>query len=165
MRIPAASASFERPFSLRLSRMLVATLVVGSLDLLTCSLYWGARGVSPARVAQGAAAWVMGADAYRGGTQSTMLGLSLLYLLALATVAGYRWLSMRDARLLRAPLRAGGLYGAMVFSMMTFVLIPLSAAPNSSGAHVDWLLVLLAIYVFAIGMPTALMVRWMRSTR
>lgn len=162
MRTPAASASFERPLGLRLPRMLVATLAIVSLDMLTCSLYWGAHGVSPARVAQGAAAWILGAEAYHGGGWSAMFGLLVLSLVALATVAGYRWLSSQDARLLRAPLRFGGIYGAFVYALLTFVLVPLSAAPGSSAGHFDWLIVLLAIYVFAIGMPTALLVRWMR---
>lgn len=164
MRHTALTAA-GRSASLRLPPLLLSSLAVGTLDFVACSLYWAARGVSPMRIAQGPAAWIIGADARTGGGWSAMLGLLVLYALALAIVAGYRWLATRDARLLRAPLRWGGAYGAFVFALLTFVLVPMSAAPNPHAANFDWLMVLLAIYVFAIGMPTALLVRWMHATR
>lgn len=165
MRQTVAHPAGERPLALRLPPLLLSTFVVGSLDFVACSLYWAIRGVSPLRIAQGPAAWVIGAEARTGGAWSALLGLLVLYALAAAIVVGYQWLAARDARLLRAPLRWGGAYGAFVFALLTFVLVPMSAAPNPHAAHFDWLMVLLAIYVFAIGMPTALLVRWMRAMR
>ena len=147
-----------------LSPMGTAALTIGSLDLAACALYWAMHGIPPARVAQAAGSWLVGASAFSSGALGTVLGLLVIYALAALDVAGYRWLASRESRLLRAPLFWGPAYGACLFALLTWVLVPLSAAPPHS-MNVEWMLVLLGIYMFLIGMPCALFARRMALHR
>ena len=55
-------------------------------------------------------------------------------------------------------------YGALAFAVLDWVLLPLSAAPPQR-ADPAWTMALLAIYVFPIGVPCALLARWMAARR
>lgn len=150
--------------SLRCPPLLASALLVGTLDIASCSLYWALRGVPVTRVLQGAGTWVLGSAAYSAPV-GAVVGLVVLYALATMFVAGYRLASESLPRLRQAPLRWGAIYGVVVFALMEWIVIPLSAATLSRQVDYEWMLALLSIHVFLIGIPCALCARWMRSLR
>lgn len=154
-----------KPLSLRCPPLLASALLVGTLDITSCSLYWALRGVPVSRVLQGAGTWVLGSAAYSAPAVGAIVGLVVLYALATVFVAGYRMANKSMPRLRQAPLRWGATYGVVVFALMEWVAIPLSAATLPRQVDYDWMLALLSIHVFLIGIPCALCARWMQSLR
>lgn len=149
---------FDPPAPLRLSPLLQATLVVGTLDLASCSLFWAFRDVPIWRIAQGAASLLLGARAYSLGVPAVLFGLVVLYTMAALSFAGYLRISARHPSLLHAPLRWGAAYGALLYALL-WVLIPLLFDPTWRVVHYDWMFTLLLIYMFLIGVPCALFAR------
>jgi hypothetical protein len=144
-----------------ITTLAAAAAVVAALDLIACAVYWEMHGVTVMQVARGPAAWIVGIPATRAmGPWAALLGLVVMYILAAVEVAGYRWLATRARlqRLIRQPVRFGMLYGALAFAMLNWILVPLSAAPGLR-AEGNWLVVLLLIHVFMIGVPCALLAR------
>ena len=105
---------------------------------------------------------LLGARAYSLGVSSALLGLVVLYTMAALSVAGYQRISARYPTLLRAPLRWGAAYGALLYTLV-WVLIPLLIVPAWHIVHYDWMFTLLLIYMVLIGIPCALFARWSQS--
>ncbi|MCI4567881.1 hypothetical protein [Lysobacter sp. CFH 32150] len=146
----------------RLSPLVQATLVVGTLDLASCGLYWAFRNVPIWRVAQGSASLLLGPKAYSLGVSGVLFGLVVLYTMAALSVAGFGYISERYPALLRAPLRWGAAYGALLYTLL-WVLIPLAIDPTWHIVHYDWMFTLLLIHMFLIGVPCALFAHWGQS--
>jgi len=114
-------------------------------------------GNSPAVVFQSIAFGLLGKAAFNDGMASTALGVGVHLLVSLVAakvfvLAALFW----DDVLLRKPVVSGLVYGAVVYVVMTFVVMPLSAigyAPQSSLVLI-WLS--LAVHLFAFGLPIAL---------
>lgn len=160
----ANAEAFDLPSLARLSPFVQATLAVGTLDLASCSLFWAFRDVPIWRVAQGAASLLLGPRAYSLGASSILFGLVVLYTMAALSVAGYQSICKRYPLLLRAPLRWGAAYGALLYTLV-WVLTPLLTDPTWHVVHYDWMFTLLLIYMFLIGVPCALFARWNQSPR
>ena len=140
-----------------------AAAAIALLDLAVCTAYWSVHGVDWVQVSRGPAAWVVGNEATHAmGSWASLLGVAVLYCLAAAELAAYRWLALRIPRLFRQPMRWGMLYGACVFAVLERIVLPLSAAPDA-GAEGAWFAALLLIYVLAIGPACALFARRCRS--
>ena len=149
---------FDQSALARLSPLMQATLVVGTLDLASCSLFWAFRDVPVWRIAQGAASLLLGSRAYSLGVSGVLFGLVVLYTMAALSVAGYQGLGRHYPALLRAPLRWGAAYGASLYALL-WVLIPSLSDPTWHIVHYDWMFTLLLIYMFLIGVPCALFAR------
>ena len=112
----------------------------GLLDCIYATVMWGViLGSNPAGVWQSVAAGLLGKEpAYSGGNATALLGLALhffiAFVMALVYVRASRHLPLLTAR----PLLMGVLYGAVLFVVMNFVVVPLSAigfhAPSLKGA-------------------------------
>ena len=137
-----------------------AGAVAGTLDILYAIGFWSFKGVPAARILQSIAAGVKGKDAFTGGGASAALGLTLHYLIAIgmaaafALVARYRW-----PGLLARPVRYGLLYGLLLYALMTYVVVPLSAAPGGGGGNALWIGCSLVAHAVLVGLPIALIVR------
>jgi hypothetical protein len=138
--------------------ILRGTLSAGLLDLTFAFAYWGLHGAGPARVLQGVATGLLGKDAWAGGAPAAALGLLLFWIIIAAAAAVYVLAAGRAGLLRRRPLPCGLLYGAGVNLVMTFVVMPLSAAPPSAMALSQRLVVMLGCAV-CIGLPIALAAR------
>lgn len=159
----AHAAALVLSTPIRLPSTFVAALVIGSLDWVSCSVFWAFRGVPMWRVAQGPASWLVGERAYSLGTVSVLLGATVMYAMAALSFVGYQRASEHFPVLLRQPLRWGAMYGALLYALLSWVVIPLSAAPVPHTVHYDWMSVLLLIYVCLIGIPCALFARLQQS--
>lgn len=105
----------------------LAGLVAGAFDIVYAIVSWGLRGVAPMRILQSVASGLLGADAYQGGLPIAALGLALHFFISFVA-AGVFYLAARCLPvLLQRPAVSGLLYGAGVFIVMNYAVIPLSA--------------------------------------
>jgi hypothetical protein len=141
--------------------LLLGGLVVGILDGLDAVIFFGLRsGARPERIFQGIAGGLLGRGAVQGGWRTALLGLFLHFFIAFAIVATYYVLS-RGARLLtRYPVACGIVYGVIVYAVMNFVVIPMSAiGPRTAPIPTPVLINGLLIHAFGVGLPAALFAR------
>jgi hypothetical protein len=135
--------------------LLAGGLVVGLLDGLDAILFFGARGVAPVQIMQSIASGLLGRAAYQGGIATAALGVLLHFGIALAVVVVYYVVSRQLPALNRRPLVFGPLYGLLVYGVMNFVVLPLSAAmtgPKSLPVVINGVL----IHALGVGLPSAL---------
>jgi hypothetical protein len=152
----------------RRARWLRATLcgglTAGALDIADALIFHGARGVAPWRVLQAIASGLLGRQAFSGGGWTATLGLGLHFLIATSAAALYALASLHLPVLVRRPWVCGLAYGLVVYAVMQFVVLPLSAfrpGPPAPPGSIDWGLVnLLLAHVFCVGVPIALSARW-----
>ena len=142
--------------------LLVGGLAVGVLDGIDALVFFGLRRVPPARLFQGIAAGLLGRSAFEGGMATAVLGVLLHFFIAFAVVATYhvaaRWIPGLTGR----PWIYGPLYGLLVYAVMTFIVIPLSAIgarSPSTGVLLNGLL----IHALGVGLPAALSARAARA--
>jgi hypothetical protein len=142
--------------------LIIGTLAVGVLDIIDAFVFFGLRsGASPVRILQSIAAGLLGRDAYQGGIGSAFLGLFLHLFIAFVIVMIYYAASGRVQMLIRRPLLWGPLYGVAAYIVMSFVVVPLSAA-GSGGVRVPpWPVALngVLIHALGVGLPSALAAR------
>ena len=139
------------------SRALIAGwLVVGFLDILDAFLFFGLRyDVHPTRILHSIAAGAFGRDAALGGGGMTAsLGLTLHFFIAAVVVIAAYLGGARLPALVSRPFVTGPIYGLIVYAVMNYVVIPLSAAPGPGGMPALPILVNgLLIHIFGVGIP------------
>lgn len=110
-------------------------LAAGALDILYAFAVYGplSYGLSPERVLQSVAAgWIGREDARAGGVSTAALGLATHFVIALVMAAVYV-LAAQSAKLLtRYAIGSGLVYGLILYVVMNYVVVPLSA--SASGA-------------------------------
>jgi hypothetical protein len=108
-----------------LTAIAVGGLIAGSIDIFVASAIYAA---SPATILQAIASGVLGRASYGGGVGTMALGLTLQWAMSLIIAAIYVAAAVRTPVLFAKPLRFGALYGVGVFVVMSFIVVPLSAA-------------------------------------
>src|SRR5687767_3773239 len=119
---------FERGSASTAAAVLYGTLAVGILDLLDAFVFFGLRGAAPLRILQSIAAGLLGRAAFAGGWRTALVGGVLHFFIAFVIVVVFLLASRRLRILTRHPVAAGLIYGAAVYLVMTFVVVPASAA-------------------------------------
>lgn len=139
--------------------LLYGTLAVGILDILDAFIFFGLRGVQPIRILQSIAAGLLGGAASNGGWRTAVLGLALHFFIAFTIVLVFLLASRRLPMLTRRPVITGLLYGIAVYLVMTFVVVPASAAGGRSLPA--WPVVLngVLIHMVGVGLPASLAAR------
>jgi uncharacterized membrane protein YagU involved in acid resistance len=135
-----------------------AGLVAGAFDIVYAIVSWGLRGVAPLRILQSVASGLLGPDAYQGGVETAGLGLALHFSIAIAAAGVFYAAALRLSILRRRPAVSGLAYGAAVFFVMNYVVLPLSAVghfPNMTP--LNYANALFANVAF-FGLPLALVV-------
>ena len=135
-------------------------VIAGALDLVYICTLWAARGVSPVRILQSVAAGWVGRDAaMQGGLATATLGLFSHFGIAVVMACVYYAASRRWPILREQPVRHGALYGVLLYVVMTYVVVPLSAA-GGNGVAWQWInLAHIAAHVLLVGIPCALAAR------
>jgi hypothetical protein len=105
-------------------------LVAGTLDITENLVFGQLRGVSPWRVFQYIASGLIGKQAFRGGWETVLLGVSVHYAIALAWTGVFYAVARKFAIVMRWPVLSGLLYGGVVYLIMTFIVVPLSGVPH-----------------------------------
>ena len=102
--------------------------IAGLLDAIYATVLWGViLGSNPAGVWQGVAAGLLGRASFDGGNTTAALGLICHFFIAFVMALVYVRASRRLPVLVSRPLLMGVLYGAVLFVVMNFVVVPLSA--------------------------------------
>jgi hypothetical protein len=134
-------------------------LIAGTLDLTAACVYsWLRASVSPVRVFQFIASGVLGTDSFTGGAKSAVLGVALHFLIATVATTVFYFASRAWFFLIEHPIVSGLLYGIPVYAFMNFVVLPLSQV-TQRPQPISSRLINLAILMFCIGLPIALIVR------
>lgn len=134
--------------------VVLGAVVVGTLDILFAILFWAPRGVAPARIFQSVAAGLYGRASFNGGTRTVVIGALLHYFIALCIVLVYWLASRRYDVLIRRPILCGSIYGVLVYVVMNYVVIPLSATQRSAFL-LSWVVSSVLVHAFLVGVPSA----------
>lgn len=108
--------------------VLLGGLVAGTLDIGAAVLI---SGRPPAFILQFIASGLVGKAAFAGGTGTVALGMVLQWVMGLIIAAVYVLAGLRIPELRRLWVAGGLAYGVVVYFVMTYAVVPLSAA----GAH------------------------------
>jgi uncharacterized membrane protein YagU involved in acid resistance len=135
-------------------------LIAGTLDITENLVFNAFRHITPVQIFQYIASGLTGAWAFHAGMESVALGVAIHYSIALFWTAVYYAASRSMVILIRRPVVCGLVYGAVVYLIMNFVVVPLTRVPHARAAmtlasRVSGVLALL----FCIGVTVAVLVR------
>jgi hypothetical protein len=146
-----------RPSSLTL--VLTGGVVAGGLDILYAIVFWAVkRGVPAQRILQSVAAGLLGPASFQGGTASAALGLALQFFIATTMSVTYYVVARRWPLLVQRPASCGLGYGLILYGIMNYVVVPLSAAGKGSRDPL-WVTLTILVHMVLIGLPIALFSR------
>jgi len=100
-------------------------LIAGTIDIGAASLI---SHLNPLVILQAVASGVLGKPSFHMGLSSAAIGLVLQWAMSLLIAAIYVGAARRLTILRRRWIGAGLAYGVVVYFVMTFVVVPLSAA-------------------------------------
>lgn len=104
--------------------MLLGGLIAGTVDIGAAALI---NDVSPVRILYFIAGGVLGRLALEGGALAATLGLALQWVMSLLIAAVYVIVSRRFPALRRVWIAGGLAYGPIIFLVMNYAVVPLSA--------------------------------------
>ncbi|MFY9745936.1 MAG: hypothetical protein WA891_20925 [Acidobacteriaceae bacterium] len=141
-------------------------LIAGTLDITENLVFNAFRHITPVQIFQYIASGLTGMWAFHGGMESVALGVAIHYAIALFWTVIYYAASRRLGILIRRPVVFGLVYGAAVYLVMNFVVLPVTRVPHARAAitvasRVSGVLALL----FCIGVTVAVLVRRETSSR
>jgi uncharacterized membrane protein YagU involved in acid resistance len=154
----ADSATLSTAKSKNYRAILWGGLIAGTLDITAAFISSGLRGASPSRVLRYIAGGLLGPEAFKGGLGTAALGLGLHFVIATGAAAVYYLASRKLDLLVRRPFVCGPLYGIAVWCFMNLIVLPLSALPKPQFT-LTGVLIGVAILMFCIGLPIALIAR------
>ena len=104
--------------------ILLGGVVAGTIDLGAASLI---SGLDPLMIMRAVASGVFGKASFQMGMTSALAGLALQWAMSLIIAAVYVIEARRIPRLRVMWVRGGVAYGVVVFAVMNYVVVPLSA--------------------------------------
>lgn len=115
---------------MKLKAVLLAGLIVGTIDITAaCVAAYAQHGVMPDGVLKFVAMGALGPDARQGGAGTAAAGLFFHDLIAMSWTAGFFFVYPKLPAW-RESIFAGFAYGLVVWTVMTFVVVPLSRVPS-----------------------------------
>jgi len=142
-----------------LLNVLLGGLVAGTFDLTFACTFWAIKiGAPPTRIFQSVARGLLGTASFQGGIKTAALGVFLHYFIATTMSFFYYFAARQWALLHRYPLRCGAIYGLGLWVVMTYVVVPLSAAGRGSQDGL-WIALSILVHMFLIGVPIAFFTR------
>jgi len=140
--------------------ILAGGLVAGTLDIAYACVFWGLKaGTSPERIFQSVAAGLLGRDSFKGGIATAALGLFLHYFIAISMSVAYYLVARHWTTLREKPVAYGAAYGLVLYGVMNYIVLPLSAARGGGSGGTLWIVLSLPVHMFLIGVPIALFAR------
>jgi len=139
--------------------VLTGGFAAGSLDIAFACVFWRLKaGLGAERVLQSVAAGLMGKESFAGGAAAAGLGLVLHFAIATAMALAYYLVARQWPLLCRQAVACGIVYGLMLYGVMNFIVVPLSAAPPGSQDPL-WIATSIVAHVALVGVPIALIGR------
>lgn len=143
-----------------LKATLVGGLSAAALDIVYAIIVYAPRQISPTMILQSIASGLLGSEAYKGGSSSAALGMSIHITIAMLMALAFTLASIRRRQLILRPFRWGIAYGFFLYALMNYVVLPLSAFPHPTMLPPLPLLVGgLAIHALGVGLPISLAAR------
>ena len=135
-------------------------LVAGTLDIAENIIFNHFRGVTMKMIFQYIASGLIGMKSFSLGGESVALGVAIHYTIAMTWTVVFYFLSRKLLILTRQAAISGIVYGAVVYVIMNFIVLPLTAVPHAPRAmtlasRVSGVLALL----FCIGLTISLLTR------
>jgi hypothetical protein len=139
--------------------ILVGGTLVAVLDLASAIIPWLPSGVPPIRILQAVAAGLYGRESFQGGWSTALVGLACHVLIAFTWTTAF-YLASRKLRVMtERPILSGVLYAEIVYGVMNYVVMPLSAIGRGPRYNWQHLISGPVGHVFFVGLPIALAVR------
>ena len=123
-----------------LTTILIAGLAAGALDITYAFVVYGPLSyqMSPVEVLQSVAAGWLGKDAANaGGAMTALLGLATHFMIATVMAAVFVLVATRWPALKHNAVMWGLVYGFGLYVVMSYVVVPLSAAHRSQHLAAD----------------------------
>lgn len=139
--------------------VLLVTAIAGTLDIIAAHIHiWFATGRFPATVFKGIAGGAIGRErAMQGGAEMVALGVFFHYFISFAFTLLYFLIVPRVALLRRNVWVSGIAYAMFVWTVMNYIVLPLSAfsskLPNFANVHTY---IGACVMVLVFGLPIAL---------
>jgi hypothetical protein len=145
--------------------VLVATLIAGTLDILSAFLFAGLAGVTPVGVLRYVASGPFG-EAPTATPGWAAIGLAVHFAIMACMAGAYMLVAPRVPALLRHPVLAGLAYGALLWLIMYFLVKPLRW-PDAPLPHTAYAIAnQLFSHCILVGLPIALVTtRWFGRER
>jgi uncharacterized membrane protein YagU involved in acid resistance len=135
-------------------------LACGVFDITQACVAWGIQNdLPPMRIFQSVAAGLLGTKSFQGGMKTAILGGVLHFFIAFSWAAIYYIASRRLTFMLESAVIAGLLYGELVWLVMNFAVIPLSAIHRWPTWTKASIITGPIGHLFLVGLPIALAVR------
>ena len=148
------SPEFERPRAI--DTILLGGSLAGALLVVDEIVVFTAQARDPIETLQYVASGLIGDEAFSGGYETAALGVAFHFLIAFMTAAAYYEASRVLPALYRQPLLWGPVFGAGVYFVMNYAVVPLTAAPR---VPFSWGLLINGVvgHALLVGLPIALM--------
>ena len=139
--------------------VLTGGLVAGTLDISYACVFWALKaGVPPRRIFQSVAAGLLGPASFEGGAATAALGLLLHFFIATTMSLAYYVAAGRFPVLVRRAILCGAIYGLLLYVVMNYVVVPLSAASPGPRDPL-WIGLSVLVHMFLVGVPVAVIAR------
>jgi hypothetical protein len=135
-------------------------LIAGVLDLLFAFWFFGARGRTPLWILQSIGAGWLGQRAFDGGAAAAALGALSHFAIMLIAATIFYVACSRLRLVANHAVGVGMAFGAAMYVVMTFVVLPLSAFPFRPSYPWRSVLTLLAVHMLLVGVPIAVAARY-----
>lgn len=135
-----------------------ATLVAGTLDIASAIGMTLLRGKPVLRMLQGVASGPFGGWPLTSGWAGAALGLAVHFAIMAVMVAAFVLATRLLPWLRGSRLLIGAAYGALLYGIMYWIVLPLRwpPAPESPPVTLASVLIPLAIHILLVGIPIAL---------
>jgi hypothetical protein len=140
--------------------VLLGGLIGGAMDITAATTVSAIYGRPPLVVLQSVASGLLGNNAYNGGAFSAALGLALHFLIA--TIWAFIYCALKSSLPFpKSSIITGLIYGIIVYCIMNFVVLPLSAFPHEVRYTIRGLLIIM----FCIGLPIAFAAKGLQKSQ
>jgi hypothetical protein len=137
--------------------VLAGGLIAGTFDIVYACAFWALKADVPAeRIFQSVAAGLLGKASFDGGAATATLGLGLHFFIATTMSVAYYVVARRWPLLCRRPVLVGAGYGLILYGVMNYIVVPLSAAAHGGPKDPLWVGLSVVVHMFLIGIPIAL---------
>jgi hypothetical protein len=136
--------------------ILIGAMVAALLDMVDPIIFYGLRGVAPMKIPQSIASGILGRAAYSDGIPSVLLGLAAHLFIALVWATLFVLVARVLPFLSRHAILAGLLYGAFIYAVMYYLVLPHTNLYPRNHPTLAVLINSIAAMVFLVGLPISL---------
>lgn len=127
--------------------LLIGTALVGSADLLFAWSFWASKGVSFVDILHSIARGWYGKAGDGSGATGALVGAVSHYAIIFGMLLAYWFAARLHAGFTRHVLALGAAYGLLLYLIMNFVVLPLSAAGLPKFNNLAWVASSIAMHM------------------